>query len=286
MRFKLALSALLVLNAAHADDRIRQALDRTGEQARAFAQLAPQVVAHEILRQRALKPYKRRFAPHTGFNLPVQPEWQSREIESEYGFASLNDSPGALREFRTPVAVDGQPMRPGADAVQRLALSIRSKDEGAKRKLLEDFERLGLIGTVTDFGQAILLFDRASLDAYDLQFARSQLLGADRVRVFKYRQLEGPGELTIWENGKSSRARISGEIWVTERGDIPVRITLSAVREQSDPVREEAQVDYAMSAFGAVLPVAVIHREYRSGRMTAENRFTYGPFHKFANSAE
>jgi hypothetical protein len=286
VRSTVALAIVCLSPALFAEDQVRETLNHLGEQARNFAQVAPQVVARETLRQRALKPYKRRFAPHSGPAAEIVPEWQSREIESEYGFALLGAAPGALREFRTPVAVDGQPVHGSGDAAHRLALSIRSSDDVVKRRLLEDFEKLGLIGTVTDFGQVILLFDHASLDHYDLQLARKQLLGADHVMVFKFRQLEGPGEITIWENGKVERARIAGEIWVSEQDGIPLRVTMSAIREQNDPVREEAEVDYAMSAFGAVLPVAVVHREYRKGQMTAENRFTYGPFRKFSATTE
>jgi hypothetical protein len=56
--------------------------------------------------------------------------------------------------------------------------------------------------------------------------------------------------------------------------------------EQDADVREEAQVDYAMSAHAVLAPASVTHREYRNGALAAENLFTYAPFRRFGASAD
>jgi hypothetical protein len=57
-----------------------------------------------------------------------------------------------------------------------------------------------------------------------------------------------------------------------------VRITLAT---ENGAVREEASVDYSMSAYGALLPVFTEHRELRDGKVLVENKFGYADFHKF-----
>jgi len=68
------------------------------------------------------------------------------------------------------------------------------------------------------------------------------------------------------------------------RGTVPVRITFaSVVGEGEKAVREEGQADYEQGRYGAIVPVAVVHREYRMGQMTAENVFSYSAFRKFGS---
>jgi hypothetical protein len=51
-------------------------------------------------------------------------------------------------------------------------------------------------------------------------------------------------------------------------------------------LRQEAEIRYAMSAYGALLPVITEHREIRGEQVVAENRFTYAGFRKFGASSE
>lgn len=276
--------ALLVSLAAlaRADDRVRQALDRLAQEAAAFQQIAPNLIARETLKQRAIKPHKKRLHLNSGDPEAAAPEWQRREIVSEYGYLSLAANPNALREFRKPVRVDGRDL-PAAGSVAKLAATLRASNDDAKRRLLEDFEKLGLVGTVTDCGQMILLFTRASLDRYEFQSGGQRMVGADRALIINYEQREGPEGLTIWEGRKQVRQRMRGELWFRESDLLPLRITLVSVRGEKDKaVREEAQTDYEMSRFGTLAPTAVVHREFRAGGLNAENLFTYDDFRKFA----
>ena len=281
-----AFSCLLVLAVtARADDLLPRVLQRLAEQAATFQRVAPDLVAQEKLQQRALKSVKRHFSPHfTGSNnLPVAPEFQTREIVSEYGFATLD---GGIREFRKPVSVDEKDVPDRGQALSRLAAGIRTGDESSKRSLLEDFEKLGLIGTVTDFGQLLLLFDARGQENYEFSVGETRLVGADRVITINYRQTDGAPSLTVWREGKANRQRTSGEILVRASDLLPVRITIAAVTGQGTrSIREEAEVDYNWSEFGALVPVSVIHREFHADRLTSENRFTYSTFRRFGSSS-
>lgn len=284
---RLILAAALAAHILHAENRLRLALDRLAQEASAFQQIAPDLLARETLRQRALKPAQKHFSLHLG-QLPArEPEWQAREIISEYGFASLSDNPAALREFRKPVAVDGRPVPGSANAAARLADSIHSADEGARRRLLEGFEKLGLVGTVTDFGQLLLLFTRTGQERYEFQPVGARMLGAEPVLAIAYKQNDGPAALTIWEGNKRVSGRIRGELWFRESDLLPLRITLYSVRgELQNSVREEAQVDYTPTTLGCLVPVAVLHLEYRAQGLVAENRFTFGSFQKFGFASQ
>lgn len=287
MLFRPLLIGLSLLTIARADERVQQMTSRLAEEASVFARVAPDVIGTEKLRQRAIKLTHRRFHPHVVDQSaqPKGPEWQDRELVSEYGFSTLADNPGALREFRRVLTVDGRDVTKSKDSPDVLAKSILSQDDHAKRKLLEQFEKYGLVGTVTDFGQLILLFEGKNIDQYEFAFAGTRMLAADSVLVFSYRQIDGPERLTVWDGKNTIRQKTSGEIWVRESDGLPVRITLNAVRGLGDQaVSEQAQVDYAMSSYGIILPVSVTHREYRAGVLSAENMFTYSGFRKFGAS--
>ena len=76
-------------------------------------------------------------------------------------------------------------------------------------------------------------------------------------------------------NGQAETQRLSveGEIWVRESDGLPLRITMAATDTGSEQtLRQEATVDYAMSEFGALLPIETTHRELRSGVEVAENK--------------
>jgi hypothetical protein len=53
-----------------------------------------------------------------------------------------------------------------------------------------------------------------------------------------------------------------------------------------DRAKEEAAIDYAMSPYGALLPVKTEHRETRWGKIDAENQFSYANFKKFGASSD
>ena len=278
------ITILIASIAVRADDGVRRALDRLAEEAAAFQSIANDVIAREILRQRALKPVKKRFRPSFSDAPASSPEWQEREIESEYGFATMG---GGLREFRRPLAVDGRPVVAGAGTVEQLGSIIQGNDERARKRLLENFERLGLIGTATDFGQLLLMFDARGQQRFEFRASGTRLASAEPVLVISYRQLSGAGGITLWTDSDSgATAPAQGEIWTRASDGLPLRISIATVfRAKNGGIRQEAEVDYAATPLGVVLPVAVVHREYRAGGLTAENRFTYSRFRKFSTSS-
>lgn len=275
-----------------ADDRTQQLVARLSHEADAFRKIAPDLVGQETLFQRALKPPKGGFRIRVGASArnPPQPVWQKRTLLSEYSFAAFAGEGGALHELRRVTAVDGRTVQDARKAQQELAAIVTAADDKRKKELLEQFEKYGLVGAVTDFGQLLLLFNSNDVLHYEFTYRRVANQGNARLLVFGYQQIDGPEGLTVIDarRGKNPQTmRIGGEVWVRETNFIPVRITLvTGQGEGPELMREEASVDYAMSPYGVLLPFWTEHRELRGGKVVAENKFSYADFHKFDAASE
>ena len=276
--------------ALRADDRTQQLVAGLSREADAFRKLAPDVIGQESLFQRAVKPPKGGFHLRVGASTqkPPEPVWQERRIVSEYSFAAFSGEGGAMHELRRVTAVDGRTLQDPKKAQQELAAIVMAPDDKRKKELLEQFEKYGLLGAVTDFGQLLLLFTSGDVLHYEFTYRRVENQGNAQLLVFGYQQIDGPEGLTVIDprSGQTGRnVRIGGEVWVRENDFIPVRITLATEQDSGGLVREEASVDYAMSAFGALLPLGTEHRELRAGKVAAENKFSYTDFRKFDASS-
>jgi hypothetical protein len=276
-------TAVLLLAAAglmRADERTQRLAVRLAEEAAAFQRIAPQVLGTETLEQRAQRP-PRRFRIRVGRSATRsnEPEWQQRKIVSEYGFSTFA-SDGSLHELRQVTLVDGHPVK--NKGPEELAQVILAADDARKRELLQQFEEHGLVGAVTDFGPLLLLFTPASIARYEFSYLRAATLDDTPALVFSYKQIDGPNALTVFDGRGAKSFTVAGEIWV--RPDyLPLRVTLDS---SSNDVRQEATVDYALSRFGALLPIATHHRETRGGKLSAENSFSYSDFKRFGASAD
>jgi hypothetical protein len=261
---------------------------RLSEEAEVFARNARSLLSEETLRQRALKPAPR-FRPRIGAAAAAPPpaEYLTREIVSEYGYAAFQDSPGALHEFRQVVAVDGRPILAREKARQTLTMGVTSADDRLKKQMLRDFEKHGLVGAVTDFGQLILLFTKRGLANYDFQYRGRERVGAEEALVLSFRQRGGDSSLTIFSGREAVRRALEGAIWFRQPDHLPLRIRLNSRRPDGEfEIRTEATVDYAMSAHGSLAPVSVAHREWAGTILLAENLFEYAPFRRFGAQTE
>jgi len=274
--------------ALRADDRTQQLVTSLSREADAFRKIAPNLVGQETLFQRAVKPPKGGFRIRVGAAVqkPQEPVWQERRILSEYSFAAFASEGGAIHELRRVTSVDGRAVQDPKKAQQELAAIVTAADDKRKKELLEQFEKYGLVGAVTDFGQLLLLFTTGEIAHYEFTYRRVENQGNAHLLVFGYQQLDGPEGLTVIDARRGDpgkNMRIAGEVWVREAGLIPARITLVTSQES---VRQEASVDYAMSSFGALLPFWTEHRELRGSQVVAQNQFSYADFHKFDASSE
>jgi hypothetical protein len=241
-----------------------------------FWQDASGYFCRETLHQKALTLPKRKLRIGRQATEQVKPEFKDREIVSYYALGNFRATPEALHEFRQVVLVDGKPIIPEGKALQRFRTILMGNDDRAKTELQQDFEQANLAVAATDFGQLILLFTKANLAKYIFERDTPALIGADRTLVIKFRQSTGQEALRIGEPGKQVKQPLSGKLWVRESDYQPLRITLTATRHlESDEIRDDATVDYAPTAAGAVLPASVVYRRYVDNDLKVENVSQY-----------
>src|SRR5580698_994292 len=199
---------LLLVPLLRADDQTQKMTERVSEEAEAFAKLAPEVLAIETLHQKAQKP-PTRFHPRIGaaaMGAP-NPSWKERTVVSEYGFTSFANEPGELHELRQVTSVDGRKVEDSKKAEDALAKLITASDDVRKKEVLKQFEKVGLLGAVTDFGQLILLFGRREMERYEFAFKGPATIENAPVLVFTYKQLDGPEALTLIKANKKDQLR-------------------------------------------------------------------------------
>ncbi len=273
-----------------ADQLTQQMTARLADEADAFQRLAPKVLGTETLHQKS-RQRPSRFRVRVGDAAKVAPpvEFRERDIVSEYAYASLGPET-TIHEMRKVISAEGKPVEDAKKAQQTLARIITSNDKERKLQLLKAFEPYGLTGEVTDFGQMILLFLPRSIARFEFTLDGLEILGNVHTLVFRYKQIDGAGAVTVFDSSHKDAARgfkAEGRIWVLEDTYLPVRISmLSTSGEGISSVREEATVDYELSRFGVLLPASTLHRELAGGRLVTENHFVYSDFHKFGADSD
>lgn len=289
---------------------ILKMIGRVAEEADVFAHSARSVLSEETLSQRTRK-QPSRFHPRAGADALAAPreEFLARRIVSEYGYASLRDSPNALHEFRTVISVDGKKVASAEKARKTLTLGVTSADDGLKKEILRDFEKHGLVGAATDFGQVILLFSKRRLSDYQFGVVGQGRIGADTAAVLAFKQKNGAESLTTFAGREALHTALEGFIWVRLPDYLPLRIRLLSARRDGPYVfQTDASVDYVMSPHACLMPASVVQRETvlpvataaregprkmselfdkpLNGALLTENIFEYAPFRKFGADSE
>ncbi|MEP6540197.1 MAG: hypothetical protein ABJF23_33020 [Bryobacteraceae bacterium] len=234
-------------------ERIRQEADR-------FVETASRIEGKETLTQ-------------------SQPARTQREIVSEYGFLSLR--PGEIREIRQVELVDGKRAKKRGNALRDLAANLTAAGDEQRRKLLLDFEKHGLQGVAAGFGPVIQMFSTPKMQNFEFIFQEMEKLNGTPVAVYRYEQIDGAGGLTIFSGGKPIRQKLRGEVWVLPADGTPARIVLdSEFEEGKSKLRDLTLVDYGRSEFGTLLPVIVVHRQFRDRTVLVQDLFRYTEYHR------
>ncbi|MBM3734262.1 MAG: hypothetical protein FJW39_00615 [Acidobacteria bacterium] len=273
----------LAFQAAPPGDQIRKTLVRVSEEAEAFYQAAPRVVSREKLSHKGRRTPKR-FQARPGASAADIPAagYHQRELVSEFGFGFFRDSPDDLREFRQVVEVNGRPVVKPEKARQTLAFNMTSENDRSRKKMLEDFEKHGLIGAASDLSQAILLFRRGKLEQLEFSYVRSDVAGVDAALVYRYKQTSGDG-MRVYDDKALQRPKMEGELWVRRRDSVPLRITFDILTEEyKQPVKHWAEVDYEPSRMhGILLPGRVRYRRWLKDELMVENTAVYSGYRMF-----
>jgi hypothetical protein len=225
-------------------------ISRLGKQADDFERNAFRVTGTETLRQTI--PAGVRFGRGPRGILTRLPE-RTTEIVSHYGFISVDEPGGSLKEVRSVLRIDGQVWNRKPRSLSELARDLAGTDAKAKHRSLESFEEHGLHGFISDLGQLILLFARGGAARYEIVFEKTDDAG---YWVYTYAQLDGTEAFTVYGEGKEpTRQRINGKLWVQPGDKVISRISIDVDREvSSERLRDVSIVENAPSSFGCLLP--------------------------------
>ena len=283
------LSMLLATQAPAPQPTLPEILARVAEEAEVLEQNAPKTLTQETLEQRALIPPPR-FQPQVGRAATVAPRLQLsvREIVSEYSVGTLKESDSRnLLEFRQVISVDGRPVQSAEHARHALSLGIQSPDDRVRKRMLEDFARYGLADVATDYGLILLAFTRRGLENMQLKPAGETRVGADDALAFSWRQTSTAGGELEFHGNQAVRRPLQGVLYVRKSDGLPLRVQAWAEHQDAKRlIRDQATVDYALSAHGFLVPASVVHRHLVDGRLTIENLYRYEPFKLFSADAE
>jgi hypothetical protein len=265
-----------------------QILSRVAEEASVFQQNMPKALTQETLDQRTLLP-PTRFRPRLGTSPPPKPRLLVREIVSEYSVGALRDSDsGDLVEFRQVISVDGRPVQTPEHARHALSLGIQSADDRLRKRMLEDFAKNGLVDVATDYGLILLAFTKRGLENIQMTPAGEARVGADSALVFDWKQTSTAGGELEFHGRQAAHRALEGTLWVRRSDGLPLRIQAWAeyLDRNRHKIRDEATVEYSMSAHGFLTPASVVHRHRIDGQIVTENEYRYEPFKLFSADAD
>jgi hypothetical protein len=289
--WRLALAAVCAIfpSLAAAQITAAQALARVSEEAALFQENLPKTIAEETLTQHALLPPSRfvPLGPHPNIAAP-KPRLVSHEVVSEYSVSPLKSSESHnLFEFRQVATADGKPVRTREAASRELALGMRSQDDAVRKRMLQDFAKYGLVDVASDYGLILLAFTRRALEGMRIDPTGAGRIGAVPAAAFAWKQITpAAGELEF-RGRQTVRQPLSGILWTRASDGLPLRIEAWAEYEQSKRrIRDEASVDYVLSAHGFLTPASVAHRHLIDGQVITENLYRYGVFRLFASDSE
>jgi hypothetical protein len=250
-----------------------------------LAEKAPAAVSQETLEQRT--PRAAGLGVAKKKNQP--PDLRlTRTIVSEYTVAPLKDSESKeLVEFRQVIAVDGRAVQSAQSARHALSLGVLSAGESVRKRMLENFGKYGLVDVATDYALILLTFTNLGQKSLKIRPAGEERIGPDDALVFAWAQLApGAGELSFNGN-RSARLPLRGKLWARKSDGLPLRVSVWAVQKAGGhSIRDEATIDYVMSAHGFAAPASVLHHHVVDGQLRTENLYRYEPFRVFGADVE
>jgi hypothetical protein len=264
---------------------------RVAEEAEILEQYATRIMTEESLEERSLMPPSR-FRPRAGSaaEQAIGPRFRIRQVVSEFSFGALRTSRTPdLVEFRQVLSVDGQPQPLPDSAVRTLAEGIQMGDDRARKRMLEQFARTGLVDFATDYALILLAFTSYAQKQIEFVTGGPCYIGPDPAISLTWKQISPQGGVTEFHGGQSTHRPLQGTLWLRASDGLPLRISAwteyTEYTDQADLIRDDVTVDYILSEHGFLTPASVIHHHVVNGTIVTENLYRYRPFKLFATSS-
>jgi len=261
---------------------------RVAREAELLEKNATRILTRESLEQRAVMP-PTRFRPRAGSASAeaAGPRLRVRQVVSEFSFGALRGQSHDLVEFRQTLSVDGRPVEAPEAALRALSQSVQKGDDRARKRMLEEFARNGLVDIATDYALILLEFTSRGQQQLEVAPLGQGYIGADPAVALSWKQKSTEGGALEFHGGESVRRALQGTLWVRASDGLPLRV--SAWMEYTDQskhlIRDDAVVDYILSEHGFLTPASVLHRHIVNGAPTTENLYRYEPFQLFSASS-
>ncbi len=280
---------ILLISPAFAQTPLSKILARVSEEAEVLQQNAPRILTQETLEQRAVMPPSRFRPRNESAAVGADSRLRIREIVSEYSFGALSGTVAHnLLEFRQVISVDGRAVQTPESARRALSAAIQSADDRARKRMLEEFAKNGLVDIATDYGLILLMFGSRAMNNIKITPLGTAWVGTEEALALAWQQTSSSGGALEFHGRESVRRALRGTLWVRASDGLPLRV--NAWIEYTDPakhlIRDDATVDYVLSAHGFLTPASVVHRHLVDGRMMTENLYRYEPFKLFTASSE
>jgi hypothetical protein len=279
---------VLLISPAFAHPALSKILARVSEEAEVLQQNAPRILTQETLEQRALMPPSRFRPRNESAAAGADSRLRIREIVSEYSFGALSGAAPNLLEFRQVISVDGRAVQTPESARRALSAAIQSADDRARKRMLEEFAKNGLVDIATDYGLILLMFGSRAINNIKITPLGTAWVGTEEALALAWQQTSSSGGALEFHGRESVRRALRGTLWVRASDGLPLRV--NAWIEYTDPakhlIRDDANVEYILSTHGFLTPASVVHRHLVDGRLMTENLYRYEPFKLFTASSD
>src|ERR1039458_8506541 len=180
---------VLLVAPAFAQPSLSRILARVSEEAEILQQNAPKILTQETLEQRALMPPSRFRPRNESAATGADSRLRVREIVSEYSFGVLSDAPAHnLLEFRQVISVDGRAVQTPESARRALSAAIQSADDRARKRMLEEFAKNGLVDIATDYGLILLMFGSRAINNIKITPLATAWVGTEQALTLSWQQ--------------------------------------------------------------------------------------------------
>jgi len=261
---------------------------RVASQAQSFAEQLPNLIGSETLKQRSIT-YSSRMRIRIGEAAlkTIQPKIKEREIQSEIGYVLRGKDNPVWAELRKVISVDGKTVTPPKKARERLAFGIKTDDDRARLKMMEEFTHYGLDGLATDYSLTLLLFRPGEIDKMRFERKATEFSGADRVTSYAFARSDSDAAITVFDGKQAVRQPLRGVIWLRDGDLLPIKILLVSVLVQDKvQIIDQGTIEYAASKFGSVIPKSLNCARHINGTLILETTYSYKDFQKFGADAE
>src|SRR5258705_11991493 len=119
------------------------------------------------------------------------------------------------------ISMEARRAKSAESARHALSLGLKSADDRARKRMLEDFARNGLVDIATDYGLILLAFSKRGQQEMRFVPAGEEQVGADTVLVLNWEQTSDAAGVLEFHGNQAARRAMSGRLLVRKSDGLP-----------------------------------------------------------------